>query len=127
MNCSFTSWIYTGVENKYDWMVAPLGQCDPENHDMRNWFATPWGGIYFETDDMKEALKINYSQQTNEQVLGKICKVYVSKDGTDKIYIWKRVVLLQTYKGDVEYKVYAITEDVPVSAFTKTKEHDWIQ
>jgi len=126
MNCRTISWARTGDENKYDWFVAPIDNCHPEDYDLRKPGAS-LPGVNFITAEDEKGLSLYESRKPDEQVAGKTCRVYASKDGSHKIYIWKRVVMREIVNGEVINEVLAITENVPASAFSKTKEHGWIK
>jgi len=133
MNCHFYGYPLHTVDGRIIWMdYGDTDGCNADENDLRKnggHLQTPLGEFLVVTDELTGDLSRNYTrQQPDEQLLGKTCKVYFSNDGGHtKYYIWNNIIMLRILGGTIADKVYAITENVPEAAFSKTLPHPWIQ
>ena len=75
-----------------------------------------------------------YIHRPDTVILGKTCSVWAEPVvnwlgiPTEQIvfYNWKRIPMLRTRKGEIEWEIAAITEDVPDEAFSFVMQPYWI-
>jgi len=118
------------MDGRIIWMDTPL-EGNAEDIDLRKnggHLQDNYGQFLIVTDELKADLSSNYYRLPDVQLLGKTCKVYTTNSlGHTTYYIWSNVIIRKIVSGEVEDGIYAITEDVPESAFNMTLNHSWIK
>lgn len=78
----------------------------------------------FDMTSFKDKLKTDYNKTGTEEILGKTCDIYESKDGKYKLSIYKETVPLKFDFGKMKFVATAFEQDVKVTddMFTPPKD-----